>query len=69
MREIRLQGCWPQTIKNDWLGQWLSVHVRVDWPELQLTDEQILANGLARAEGKQEPYPDNSIFRVLIPRY
>ncbi len=54
-------------------GTVLSVPVAVNWPELQLTEEQIMANAWAAAWGKPFPYPDRSIFAVdlpfVLPRY
>lgn len=49
-------------------GTHVLLPVRVDWPELRLTEEQILANAAALAFGKEQPYPNNQIFFVQIPR-
>jgi hypothetical protein len=43
--------------------------VKVNWPELQLTENQQMANTLARVSGSPEPFPDHSIFSVVIPRW
>lgn len=51
---------------NHPVGTAFSTPVKVDWPELNLTEEQILANSIARVNGLEEPYPDNSIFCVEI---
>jgi len=42
----------------------------VDWPELQLTEEQTLAlaNAIAAANGQPAPYPDWSLFAVELER-
>jgi hypothetical protein len=40
--------------------------VKVDWPELQLTENQIVANAFARANGEDVPFPDQSIFTVSV---
>jgi hypothetical protein len=44
--------------------------VRVDWPELRLTEEQVFANAAAHAFNQPEPFPDPSIFLIEleIPR-
>ncbi len=42
--------------------------VQVDWPELQLTEEQIFTNAAYRAVGWPEPYADRSIIAVEIER-
>lgn len=44
------------------------VPVKVDWPELRLTDAQIVANGLAQEFGYERPHPDHAIIEVEIPR-
>ena len=43
--------------------------VCVDWPELRLTDDQMLANAVALVYGKERPYPDHSIFHIALERY
>ena len=40
----------------------------VDWPELQLTEAQILANAVAWANGEATPFPDPSILAVRVVR-
>lgn len=42
------------------------VPVIVDWPELQLTEEQTLENALARSNGAAEPFPNPAMFGVEI---
>jgi hypothetical protein len=49
------------------LGTCVEFAVAVDWPELQLTEEQIVANAIACANGQRDPYPDLSIFTVRVP--
>ena len=44
------------------------VPVKVDWPELQLTEDQVMANAVASVSGADLPYPDRSIFAVEIDR-
>lgn len=41
--------------------------VNVGWPELQLTEDQIMTNAVARASGCEPPYPDHSIFSLVFP--
>lgn len=49
-------------------GTHVLLPVQVDWPELQLTDAQKMANIVALANGRRTPFPDPSIFHVQIPR-
>lgn len=48
-------------------GRCLVVPVAVNWPELRLTEAQLLANAVALANGEREPYPDPSIFSIKLP--
>ncbi len=48
-------------------GARLEFAVHVNWPELRLTEDQIVTNAVARAAGQPEPYPDHSIFSVVVP--
>lgn len=43
--------------------------VCVNWPELRLTEEQHIANALARVYNQPEPYPDHSIFAIRLDRF
>jgi hypothetical protein len=38
--------------------------VRVDWPELRLTESQLLANAVARVNDQPLPFDDNSFFSI-----
>lgn len=58
-----------RAVNGPFHGSRLLVPVQVDWPELQLTEEQILANAAALASGVPTPFPDPSIFTVEIPYY
>ncbi|MCU0521434.1 MAG: hypothetical protein MUF84_12160 [Anaerolineae bacterium] len=49
-------------------GAYVAVPVLVNWPELEPTEEQMMANMVARVMGREEPYPDHRFFTVLIPR-
>lgn len=40
--------------------------VEVDWPELRLTEDQMLANAVAAANGEARPFPYNRIFTVVL---
>ena len=64
MRQVRIAAIdwWPIN------GTAVSIPVVVDWPELQLTDDQIAANGIAKANGEPEPFPNHAIFDVVIER-
>lgn len=44
----------------------LSYCVEVGWPELRLTEEQIIANAAAHVNGQETPYPNLSIFNVEL---
>lgn len=48
-------------------GYCLEFAVQVDWPELQLTEEQMLANTIAQLDGHVAPYPNHSVFSVRVP--
>jgi len=48
------------------IGKSICFPVKVGWKELQLTKNEILANAVARASDKPEPYPDNSIFCIEV---
>lgn len=55
-------------LPTDWKGVALSVPVIVGWPELRLTEEQVMANAWARAGNEPEPFPDHSLFEIRIRR-
>ena len=48
-------------------GHSIAVPVKVSWPELQLTEAQIVANEIARVQGRDAPYPDKSFINVVVP--
>jgi hypothetical protein len=48
-------------------GRNVAVAVKLDWPELQLTELERVANALAIARGERPRFPDRSIVQVLIP--
>jgi hypothetical protein len=45
-------------------GRYACVAVRVDWPELRLTESQLLANAVARVNDQPLPFDDNSFFSI-----
>ena len=51
------------------LGRAVVFPVHVDWPELQLTEGQILANAawLACGGHGDKPFPDPALFSIEIP--
>ena len=42
------------------------ITVKVDWPELRLTEDQIVANVLATVHGAERPYPDLSFISIEL---
>ena len=56
-----------RAVEGPFVGTCLEFAVSVDWPELRLTEEQVMANAIAWAAGKEKPYPDHSIFSVTLP--
>ena len=51
-------------------GRAMLFPVQVDWPELRLTEEQILANALWATlphRTTPRPFPDRSIFDIELP--
>jgi len=55
----------PQWLANP-VGRYLVVPVRVDWPELRLTEDQVMANAVACAAGQAPPFPDPASFDVAL---
>lgn len=41
---------------------------KVNWPELQLTEEQVLANAIAHSKGHGDMYPDPSYIELVFER-
>lgn len=55
----------------DWdtlVGRRAVIPVKVDWPELRLTEHQLVVNAFANAYDLEPPYPDNTFFDVVIER-
>lgn len=68
MRRITLPESSVRAGIDGGLGIAVEFPVVVDWPELRLTDDQMLANSLALLDGIEEPYPDHRFFSVSIER-
>lgn len=66
MRSIDIDGDAIREYLDDPQGRRMCVPVKVDWPELQLTLDQITANAVARLNGKKAPYPDHSLIEVTV---
>lgn len=65
MRTIKVKVPAGHPVGRAWV-----VPVLVDWPELRLTDDQILANVLAVMDGERPPYPEPFIhveIEVEVP--
>lgn len=62
MREVVI----PPIDWKDVQGTAAVIPVKVSWPELQLTHDQVLQNALAMLDGQLPPHEDNSIFSVRI---
>ena len=48
-------------------GTCVEFAVAVDWPELTLTEAQIMENAIAWANGFPHPHPDQQIFSIQVP--
>lgn len=53
---------------NNPIAKTYCIPVKVSWPELQLTESQMIANSIARANRENDVFSDNSIFCVNITR-
>jgi len=62
MRIVRIPR--SRTVRNHGLS--VVVPVIVDWPELQLTADQVLTNAVARMRGEEPPFEDRSVFAIEI---
>lgn len=52
---------------NPWPGRQVVTPIKVNWPELQLTESQILENALDRANGQPGRHIDRSIIDLSMP--
>ena len=66
MRQVIVSRETIQSWLNDQKGRCLAIPVKVGWPELQLTEQQILENSLALLGPNPIPHNDNSIFNVVV---
>lgn len=57
----------PQIDWAEVVGRCAVVVVKVGWRELQLTEQQVLANAIALANGENTPFPDPSLIEVEVP--
>jgi len=64
MRTITL----PASMWQEHDGMFIEVVVKVNWPEVQLTDQQSFENAIARIAGRPLPHEDHSTFAVRLPR-
>lgn len=64
MRQIKI----PAVNWDEVVGDSALVPVKLDWPELRLTQDQVVANAVAKANGRDEPYPDPSFVVIVVER-
>jgi hypothetical protein len=66
MREIRI----PLDKILDWVdngeGRFAVIPVNLGFPELRLTNDQMLANAVALADGEEQPFPDLNLVSVIV---
>ena len=68
MRTIKVpEWVIKQAVNGPFIGRVLHMPVHVDWPELQLTEGQVVANSIAFADGEPSPYPNLSMFIIELP--
>lgn len=48
-------------------GRWVLLPVKVPWPELQLTEQQVLENAIDHAHGRSGRHPDPSYIELHFP--
>lgn len=51
---------------NALTGRRLIIPVKVDWPELRLTESQRITNALCESVGKDPIFPDRSFITVTL---
>lgn len=49
------------------VGRHLVCVLDLGWPELRLTEEQILANAVAIAYGDEPPFPNKNLVALELP--
>lgn len=67
-RTIRVSGYQYLTWLRVGGGATCILPVKVDWPELRLTLDQITANSLALAAGEEPLFPDHTLINIEIDR-
>lgn len=68
MRKIVIPADVMQQVIDCDHGRRTCLPVKLNWPELQLTDDQVLANAVATANRQPEPYPDQSYIELVFER-
>lgn len=64
MRRITIPAInWDEVVGNTAI-----VPVKLDWPELRLTNHQMLENAYAVADGREAPHPDPSYVEIVLER-
>ena len=66
MREVAIDRKQVEAWLKNPMGAYLCFPVKVGWPELQLTEQQILENSLAMLGPNPMPHEDQSIFNVVV---
>lgn len=68
MRKITIPADVMQQVIDCDHGRRTCLPVKLNWPELQLTEDQMLTNALAVAAKEPEPYPDLSRIELVFER-
>lgn len=67
MRTIRIpKQITARLLTEKPLGRALVVPLHLGWPELSLTEGEILANAVAVAYGKERPYLDRNLVNLEL---
>jgi len=56
-----------RAVEGPVMGRALTLTVAVDWPELQWTEEEMVANAVAAAWGEPMPFPPRFLISVEVP--
>lgn len=68
MKQIVIPADVMQRVLDTTNGSRTVLPVKVSWPELRLTDDQMFANAVAHSKGRTEPYPDPSYIELVFER-
>lgn len=68
MRKITVPSNVMQQVLDCKGGARVCLPVKLNWPEVQLTDEQVLSNALAVAAKEPQPFPDLSYIELVFER-